>query len=286
MSFLGKLRGRLGFAAQHQPMKTPEDIERFKSQAWTSSKAADTYSRHVEQIFFELVTGPLFAEQLPNASRVLDVGAGTGRLSLHLAARGHEVTAADISAAMLEHIKLQPNRDRIRTLTCSGDQIPLPDGSMDAVVSMDFMVHFANWEKFLQEQARICRPGGLVVFNFLSQDNKAMLEQASSERNLSGEVYQVTHFAPFANTEGLRSAASGCGLELVSVNPYNFFGENALFNLALDRKEMTEFQLLFTEALSSPVTRRFVEHFERHVMRKMPNWASLFTLVTMRKVAP
>lgn len=286
MSFLGKLRGRLGFASQHPPMKTVEDIERFKSQAWISSKAADTYSRHVEQVFFDLITGPLFAEQLPNASRVLDVGAGTGRLSLHLAARGHDVTAADISAAMLEHIKSQPNGERIRTLTCSGDRIPLPDDSMDAVVSMDFMVHFANWEKFLQEQARICRPGGLVVFNFLSQDNKALLEQAATERKLSGEVYQVTHFAPFANAEGLRASAAGCGLELVSVSPYNFFGENALFNLALDRQAMTEFQLLFTEALSSPETRKFVEYFERHVMRKMPNWASLFMHVTMRKVAP
>jgi 2-polyprenyl-3-methyl-5-hydroxy-6-metoxy-1,4-benzoquinol methylase len=286
MSLFGKLRGHLGLAPQHQPLKTTEDVEKFKSQAWESTKAADTYSRHVERTFFDLVTGPLFAEQLPHASRVLDVGAGTGRLSLYLAARGHDVTAADISEAMLSHIKSQPHGNTIRTLACPGDRIPLPDATMDAVVSMDFMLHFGNWEKFLQEQARICRLGGLVVFNFLSQGNKTMLEQAAAELNVSCEIYQVTHFAPLVDVEGLRTAASNCGLELVSVSPYNFFGENALFNVALDRQEMSEFQQIFTDALSAPSTRKLVEHFERHVMRKMPAWASLCTLVTMRRVAP
>src|SRR5438128_2391428 len=130
---------------------------------------ATFYRENVEERFFEGVTARLFIQNIPAGSNVLDVGAGTGRLSRALADQGFRVVACDISKEMLAHIASYRGRTQIETLECNARSIPLPNNQFDAVVSMDLMVHFPDWEALLQEQARLCKPGGVILFNFLSR---------------------------------------------------------------------------------------------------------------------
>lgn len=75
------------------------------------------------------------ARHLPPApARVLDVGAGTGFLALTAARLGHEVTALDISARMLERLTAAADRDGLRITTVNGPADGPPDGPFDVVM--------------------------------------------------------------------------------------------------------------------------------------------------------
>jgi SAM-dependent methyltransferase len=72
----------------------------------------------------------------PTPARVLDVGAGTGALSVAAAELGHIVTAVDLAPAMLERLRTNAaTKDlQVTTVTCRADELPA-SGSWDAVMS-------------------------------------------------------------------------------------------------------------------------------------------------------
>jgi SAM-dependent methyltransferase len=73
---------------------------------------------------------------LPSApARVLDVGAGTGALSVAAAQLGYTVTAVDLAPAMLQRLRTNAAAEdlQLTTVTCPADQVPA--GSWDAVMS-------------------------------------------------------------------------------------------------------------------------------------------------------
>ncbi len=67
-------------------------------------------------------------------ARVLDAGAGTGFLSLLLAAQGYQVTAMDLSAGMLEKLRAKAARQGLDVEIVQTDAASPPDGPFDAVV--------------------------------------------------------------------------------------------------------------------------------------------------------
>ena len=67
-------------------------------------------------------------------ARVLDAGAGTGFLSLLMAAQGYQVTAMDLSAGMLEKLRAKAARQGLDVVIMRADAASPPDGPFDAVV--------------------------------------------------------------------------------------------------------------------------------------------------------
>ena len=92
--------------------------------------------------------------------RVLDLGAGTGKLTEGLVEFGAEVTAVDPDEAMLaELITRFPD---VSALVGSAERIPLPDSSVDAVVAGQAM-HWFDLDEAMPEIARVLRPGGVLA---------------------------------------------------------------------------------------------------------------------------
>lgn len=97
-------------------------------QATSFGAQADVYDRARPEYPVDAV-----AWMLPSgALDVADVGAGTGKLTSALLTEGRTVTAIDPDAQMLA--RLSTRLPGIRTLVGTGEQLPLPDASMDAVV--------------------------------------------------------------------------------------------------------------------------------------------------------
>lgn len=97
-------------------------------------------------------------------TRVLDLAAGTGKLTRLLAGTGADVVAVEPVEGMRE--QLAQAVPEVEILDGTAESIPLPDGSVDAVtVAQAF--HWFRFEEALAEIRRVLRPGcGLaIVFN-------------------------------------------------------------------------------------------------------------------------
>ena len=100
---------------------------------------------------------------------VVDLGAGTGKLTRGLVAIGHRVTAIDPLAEMLEHLRRAA--PGVTAVTGSAEQIPLPDGSTDVVVSAQAF-HWFDHQPALREMARVLRPGGRIAVVWNTRDSR------------------------------------------------------------------------------------------------------------------
>ncbi|MET8233981.1 class I SAM-dependent methyltransferase [Micromonospora sp. NPDC005298] len=92
--------------------------------------------------------------------RVLDLGAGTGKLSATLVALGVEVVAVEPDPAMLA--ELRRALPAVRALPGSAEAVPLPDGSVDAVLAGNAM-HWFDMAVAGPEIARVLAPGGVLA---------------------------------------------------------------------------------------------------------------------------
>jgi SAM-dependent methyltransferase len=105
----------------------------------------------------------------PDAHTVLDLGAGTGKLTARLVDRGLDVVAVDPLAEMLEVLSTSlPNTP---ALLGTAEEIPLADNSVDAVLVAQAW-HWVDPERAVPEVARVLRPGGRLGLVWNTRDER------------------------------------------------------------------------------------------------------------------
>jgi len=104
------------------------------------------------------------------AAQVLDLGAGTGKLTRQLAGRGLDVTAVEPSEGM--RAQLRRAVPGVRALAGTAERIPLPDRSADAVLVAQAW-HWVDPAAAVPEMARVLRPGGLLGLLWNIRDERA-----------------------------------------------------------------------------------------------------------------
>ena len=119
--------------------------------------AAAAYARHRPDYARAAVRWTLDAA---SGGRVLDLGAGTGKLTATLLEVGADVVAVEPDPAMLA--ELRGALPTVRALQGSAEQIPLPDDSVDAVVAGHAM-HWFDMAVAGPEIARVLVPGGVLA---------------------------------------------------------------------------------------------------------------------------
>jgi SAM-dependent methyltransferase len=97
---------------------------------------------------------------LEPVAEVLDLGAGTGKLTRELVPRFERVVAVEPDDAM--RAVLEEVVPGAKALVGRGEAIPLADGSVDAVFSAEAFHWFAGGES-VAEIARVLRPRGALV---------------------------------------------------------------------------------------------------------------------------
>jgi SAM-dependent methyltransferase len=136
------------------------------------------------------------------AARVLDLGAGTGKLTEVLLDLGLDVVAVEPSAGMRELLPA-----RVEVLDGDAEHLPLPDASVDAVV-VGQAFHWFDPEPALAEIARVLRPGGTLGLLWNVRDDSAGWVRDVWD-TFGSERASMPPDAPFADAPGLSDPDHG-----------------------------------------------------------------------------
>lgn len=110
------------------------------------------FGRHVDH---EIVA---FA-QLQAGDRVLDVGGGTGRVSILFAQKVKAVVVSDSAIGMVKQAKERG----LCTVVSHAEKLPYAAGQFDRVIMVDAFHHVADQQTTLDEMWRMTAPGGKII---------------------------------------------------------------------------------------------------------------------------
>ena len=111
----------------------------------------------------------------PN-SKILEVGAGTGRYSLHYAGLGYEVNAIEFVSHNIKILKSKIKKG-MKIKAEQGDAVDLSrfaDNTFDVTLVLGPLYHLYNLEdqkKSISEAVRVTKPGGIVAIAYLTSDS-------------------------------------------------------------------------------------------------------------------
>jgi ubiquinone/menaquinone biosynthesis C-methylase UbiE len=109
---------------------------------------------------------------------VLDLASGEGYGSNLIADKARKVFGVDISQEAVSHAKGKYKKDNLEFLQGAADKIPLPDNSVDVVVSFETIEHHDQHEKMFSEMKRVLHPDGMLI---LSSPEKSVYYQRDPE---------------------------------------------------------------------------------------------------------
>ncbi|MFL6010683.1 MAG: methyltransferase domain-containing protein [Gaiellaceae bacterium] len=137
---------------------------------------------------------------------VADVGAGTGLLTLGAVERvgaDGDVLAIDISVDALDELREHADASNISYLIGRADVLPLPDESVDAVVTRSVLIYVDDKAEAAREFARVLRAGGrLSLFEPINSRNLLLTDAVDfSELGELGDRVRTWNQAFYANPD-------------------------------------------------------------------------------------
>jgi SAM-dependent methyltransferase len=130
---------------------------------------------------------------------VVDLGAGTGKLTRSLVALGHRVTAVEPLEEMRAQLTVAV--PGVTVIAGSAEAMPLPDTSADVVVSAQAF-HWFDHDNALPDIARVLRPGGRIALVWNSRDDRDPWMARLSEI-IGNETIEESDVVPVLDAIGL-----------------------------------------------------------------------------------
>lgn len=121
--------------------------------------------------------------------RILDLGCGTGQLSVRLA-RAHAdtaVTGCDFSAGMLRQAAARS--DVVDWVRGDAGRLPFRDGSFDTIVSTEAFHWFPDQRRAAEELFRVVAPRGLVLIALVNTPARAIADGIHAASRVVGEPF-------------------------------------------------------------------------------------------------
>lgn len=119
---------------------------------------------HKETLTYaEHMTRYLAVEDIVKGKIVLDIASGSGYGTKILAKNAKKVFGVDVNETAVHYAEKNYGAKNIEYLIGNGEQIPLPDKSVDVVITFETIEHIADYKKFLDEVKRVLKDDGLAV---------------------------------------------------------------------------------------------------------------------------
>jgi ubiquinone/menaquinone biosynthesis C-methylase UbiE len=100
--------------------------------------------------------------------RLLDVGAGTGRIAWPFVAEGDDYVGVDLSLAMLRRFAARRDGETPRLVLADGARLPFRDAGFDAVMLMQVFGGLTGWRGFMADVRRVLAPTGRLIVGHTS----------------------------------------------------------------------------------------------------------------------
>ncbi len=143
---------------------------------------------------------------------VLEIGGGTGAISLAAADIAKLVVCTDLSTDMLKRAFVKSKRaglNNVRFKTCSAEQLPFRDDRFDCVIAANVLHLLEDPSQAIAEAMRVLKPGGkLLLPNFAT-------DQGEVTTRVLIKLYKAVGFSPKRTftAESYEEFLKSCGLE-------------------------------------------------------------------------
>lgn len=135
-------------------------------------------------------------------ARVLDVGAGTGRVAIPLAGRGCRVVAVEPAVRMLARLRVKDADGKVGGIIAEGSRLPFPTGLFDVVVIARLLYLTTDWRTILREACRVLAPGGVLLHEWGNgQGDEEWVRIRDETRRLFEQAGFVAPFHPGVRSE-------------------------------------------------------------------------------------
>ncbi|MEE4330102.1 MAG: class I SAM-dependent methyltransferase [Wenzhouxiangella sp.] len=124
----------------------------------------DVLRGHPAEVSVEI--GRAIASYFQPDARILEIGVGTGRIALPVAAAGCEVFGVDLSSEMLSALARRLEKDgNQRIHLTQGDirALPYRDDAFDGALAVHVLHLVSDWAHVLEQVSRLVRPGGILA---------------------------------------------------------------------------------------------------------------------------
>ena len=96
---------------------------------------------------------------------VLDIASGEGYGSNLISYYAEKVYGVDISESAIENAKLKYTRSNIEFLKGSTSNIPMPNNSVDVILSFETIEHHDEHHQMMQEFKRVLKTDGVLILS-------------------------------------------------------------------------------------------------------------------------
>lgn len=157
-------------------------------------------------------------------TRLLDVAAGSGALSIPAARIGVDVVATDLAPAMIERLDARARAEGLPTLrgrVMDGHALDLDDDAFDVAASVNGVSLFHDMGRGLTELVRVTRPGGRVVivaFGPVEKVEFVVFAAGAVRAAVPGVTPPPPLPFPAADADVLRERLAGAGLREVRID--------------------------------------------------------------------
>ncbi len=103
------------------------------------------------------------AAGLQSSARVLDIGAGTGRVSVAIAVHAREVVALEPAPGMVTELRDKVGRTNVSIVVGEGGRLPFSTGRFGAVAIARLLYLTPDWQEILSEAHRVLATGGWLL---------------------------------------------------------------------------------------------------------------------------
>lgn len=198
---------------------------------------------------------------------VLDVGCGTGEITVALHDAGYEVTGVDTSPAMLKHCR-ENLGDRAVSIVEADLFEWYPEGSaFDAATARWVFAFYPDFRLPLAAVAKLVKPGGVIVFESCAReaiDNVAAL-YGLDPAELTDKVFVKS--LPKETGAELSTFCDANGMRLEQRRPSTFWHQNPLLVLGFDDHE--DYSKEMDDHVAKADVQAFIKWFDSRISRTL-----------------